>query len=213
MGYFTLTLQTKRVPHFWATVSQHMSSGTHKNCAGLTANVPSSCPLPGRQSARSKDLIPDPNMDALLSKSLSALSSSNFCSSPPPLSPFLALPGEIRNKIYRYALVAPKPYAVKLQFAPLDTALLRVNKQIFSEASTIFYHESTFRIPEALFVGAPILRQLEGFYRVDGARLRALRRLVLDVPVGTLVLTFVLAARLLASMVCWGWRSLPTCFV
>lgn len=100
-------------------------------------------------------------------------------------SPFLALAGEIRNRIYRYVLVSSQPFAVQLQFAPLDTALLRVNKQIHAEASSIFYHENAFRFPQALFVGAEILPQLEKLYRISPTRLRTMRNFVLDVPVST----------------------------
>ena len=66
---------------------------------------------------------------------------------------------------------------------PLDTALLRVNRQIFDEAAGIFYAENTFRFPEALFVGAPILQQLQTLYRVSRAKLKMMRSVVLDVPV------------------------------
>ena len=98
--------------------------------------------------------------------------------------PFLALPGEIRNRIYRFALVADRPFTVQLQWTrPLDTALLWVNKQVFEEASSIFYAENAFRFSEALFVGAPILQQLQTLYRISRPRLRTLRNVVLDVPV------------------------------
>ena len=101
--------------------------------------------------------------------------------------PFLQLPGEIRNKIYHFALVKKHPFSIKLQFAPRDTALLRVNKQIFSEAANIFYDLNTFRIPEALFIGRPILDQIEGFHHVTLWRLAFLRKLVIDIPVSGLI--------------------------
>lgn len=66
---------------------------------------------------------------------------------------------------------------------PLGAALLQVNKQVYDEASGIFYAENTFRFPEALFVGAPILPQLHTLYRVPIARLSMMRSVVLDVPV------------------------------
>ncbi|KAK3171672.1 hypothetical protein OEA41_003756 [Lepraria neglecta] len=123
------------------------------------------------------DSTPEAEMNTLLSSGPSSLSLFN---SP---SPFLALPGEIRNQIYRAVLVLPSPFAVKVQFAPRDTALLRVNKQVFKEASAIFYHESTFQILEGLFVGAPILQQMENFYHLPRWRLKRMRNLILDVPV------------------------------
>lgn len=98
---------------------------------------------------------------------------------------FLNLPGEIRNQIYRFALLSERPFAVQLQFAPLDTALLRVNKQIYAEASTIFYHESVFRFPQPLFMGPPILEQLDNFYHLSLAKLRMIRNFILEVPVNT----------------------------
>ena len=104
----------------------------------------------------------------------------------PPCT-FLALPGEIRNRIYRFALVTARPFAVQLQWnRPLDTALLRVNKQIFDEASGIFYAENTFRFPEALFVEAPILQQLRTLYRVSSSLLCMMRSVILDIPVSCL---------------------------
>lgn len=104
----------------------------------------------------------------------------------PANCPFLALPGEIRNRIYRCALVTARPFAVQLQWGrPLDTALLRVNKQIFDEASSIFYAENTFTFSEALFVGAPILQQLQTLYRVSRPKLKMMRNVVLSVPVGS----------------------------
>ena len=102
----------------------------------------------------------------------------------PPDCPFLALPGEIRNRIYRFVLVAERPFTVQLQWTrTLDTALLWVNKQVFEEASSIFYAENAFRFSEALFVGAPILQQLQTLYRIPRPRLKMLRNIILDVPV------------------------------
>ena len=105
----------------------------------------------------------------------------------PPDCPFLALPGEIRNRIYRFVLLAERPFTVQLQWTrTLDTALLWVNKQVFEEASGIFYAENAFRFPEALFVGAPILQQLQTLYRIPRPRLRMLRNIILNVPVCSL---------------------------
>ncbi len=97
--------------------------------------------------------------------------------------PLLALPGEIRNRMYRYVLIKPNPFAVKLQFSPRDTALLQANKMVHKEASTVFYYENTFRIPESLFLGAPILQHMESFYHVPGWRLKSMKHLVIEIPV------------------------------
>lgn len=127
--------------------------------------------------------------DNILFESLTLNNNNNrpareFIRQVPPHCPLLALPGEIRNRIYQFALVAARPFAVQLQWnRPLDTALLRVNRQIFDEAAGIFYAENTFRFPEALFVGAPILQQLQTLYRVSRAKLKMMRSVVLDVPV------------------------------
>ena len=117
-------------------------------------------------------------------------------SPPPPPRSFLSLPGELRNSIYRYALVVGRrPFALQMpeKLYPdlyTDTALLRVNKQVFRETSSIFYHENTFRITEELFYGTPILRALEVAHCVSRERLRSMRSLVLDVPVWTIFLKF-----------------------
>ncbi|CAF9937817.1 hypothetical protein IMSHALPRED_000558 [Imshaugia aleurites] len=118
------------------------------------------------------------------SLSLSDQPARTFIRQVPPNCPFLALPGEIRNRIYRFALVTSRPFPVQLQWnRPPDTALLRVNRQVFDEASTIFYAENTFRFPEALFVGAPILQQMQTLYRVSRLKLKMMRSIVLEVPV------------------------------
>lgn len=109
-------------------------------------------------------------------------------SSPIPRS-FLSLPGELRNEIYRYALVVGRrPFALQMpeKMHPesyADTALLRVNKQVFRETSSIFYHENTFRIAQDLFYSTPILQALEVVHCVSRERLRSMRSLVLDIPV------------------------------
>ncbi|KAG6986599.1 hypothetical protein G7Y79_00076g099320 [Physcia stellaris] len=95
----------------------------------------------------------------------------------------LNLPGEIRNHIYRYTLVSAKPFIVKLQFFPKDTALFRVNRQVYAEASTIFYHENVFHFPQSLFDGEPVLEKLEYFIRLPRWRLATLKNFKLDFPV------------------------------
>lgn len=106
----------------------------------------------------------------------------------PPTRSFLTLPGEIRNEIYRYALVVGRrPFALqlpeKLQPERGDLSLFLVNKQVSWETSTIFYHENTFRIPDHLFYGTPILQTLEVLYHLSRSKLRSMRSLILDIPV------------------------------
>ena len=97
----------------------------------------------------------------------------------------LDLPGEVRNIIYHYALSFDLPFAVKIQFGgPRETALLRVNKQVHHEATSIFYFENTFRFPQSLFVGpTQILKQLQGLYHLPATKLQTMRKLELDIPV------------------------------
>ena len=83
--------------------------------------------------------------------------------------------------------MSARPFAVQLQFAPRDCALLRVNKQVFREASNIFYHENVFRFPTPLFVGPPVLKQLDKFYKVPVAKLRMMRDFIIEVPVCNLI--------------------------
>lgn len=59
--------------------------------------------------------------------------------------PFLKLPAELRNSIYRYAVVRISPIdidATGLQ----EPALLWVSKQIRQEAAPIFWSENKLRI-------------------------------------------------------------------
>lgn len=97
---------------------------------------------------------------------------------------FLDLPAEIRNKIYFLVLVFPKPFTVQLQFGGSNTtALLRTNKQIYSEASLIFYGQNTFCFPQSLFVGAPILPQLKDFYHLSEQRLQTMASFIFHITV------------------------------
>ena len=71
---------------------------------------------------------------------------------------FFSLPGELRNEIYKLALVQPDPVSIDARGVTpriLDSpststsrvlALLLANKQIYSEARAIFYHDNSFRV-------------------------------------------------------------------
>ena len=110
-------------------------------------------------------------------------------SNSPKLRPFvfLSLPPEIRNNIYRHLLIHRKPVKLGPSFRIGDTNLLCTNKQIYSEAREIFYHENVFLVPEALFTGnLTILNALEGpLYRLPRSRLASLQRLDVNVPVSS----------------------------
>ncbi|MCJ1258606.1 hypothetical protein MMC24_006439 [Lignoscripta atroalba] len=96
---------------------------------------------------------------------------------------FLDLPGEIRNRVYMLCLGSTKTFSIKTRVSSFDTSLLRVNKQICHEASSIFYHENVFRFPESFFAGASILQQLEDVYGVPLRNLRRMKQIRLEIPV------------------------------
>lgn len=64
--------------------------------------------------------------------------------SSPRESLLLKLPGELRNTIYRHALVKSKSIEPDTAEAKADLALLQVNQQIRREAIKIYYSENTF---------------------------------------------------------------------
>ena len=61
-------------------------------------------------------------------------------------SDLLGLPAELRNRIYRYALVGQAPVDVGAKKTLDEPALLAVCKQIRNEALAIYYHESRFHV-------------------------------------------------------------------
>jgi hypothetical protein len=82
----------------------------------------------------------------------------NLESPPKPLTEFMDLPGEIRNNIYRLALVTPGDQGILITTDPNDDdddddsgltatppALTQVNAQIRRESLPIFFGENTFR--------------------------------------------------------------------
>ncbi|KAK6518693.1 hypothetical protein TWF506_005831 [Arthrobotrys conoides] len=63
--------------------------------------------------------------------------------------PFLRLPRELRDEIYKSILTAPPTTLLTLNLSclpPLNLSILRVNKQIHQEASEIFYTTTVFPI-------------------------------------------------------------------
>lgn len=63
-----------------------------------------------------------------------------------PLSPFLDLPAELRNSIYRLCLIDRPRFSIRVHDAFKFPALLQVNSQIRSEASSIFLLENHFSV-------------------------------------------------------------------
>ena len=98
--------------------------------------------------------------------------------------PFLDLPGELRNKIYRMCLVGPSQYTVNLRFPPRTaSSLLCVNKQVFLEASSIFYAENVFRFPATLFTSSSAPNMIEQVCGIRPETLQMMKRFVLHIPI------------------------------
>lgn len=78
-----------------------------------------------------------------------------------PTSPLLLLPGEIRNQIWGYLLVIPPPSTSQTlgEKTPVYPHVLRVCKQIQSEAQPILYRKNTFIAHPTLLVRLPQLRR------------------------------------------------------
>ena len=61
---------------------------------------------------------------------------------------FLALPGELRNRILRYVVTQPEPVALRYRDAPfsIDVNILYTCKQLRDEARSFLYDENVFEI-------------------------------------------------------------------
>lgn len=84
-------------------------------------------------------------------------------SSTPNKCHLLELPGELRNRIYRFALVNEGVIIVTAA-GPSEPALLRCNKEIRQEAVTIYYRENKFKYQVRNFNGSasiPFMAQLK----------------------------------------------------
>lgn len=66
----------------------------------------------------------------------------------------LALPGELRNHIYRYAVVESEKVTVK-PHSPPPPALLSVCRSIREDCGTIYYCENIFELELEEYNGAP----------------------------------------------------------
>jgi len=86
-------------------------------------------------------------MDTTSQPTMSSSSFSSFSSTP---SPFLALPAELRQKIYTHLLTTPHPIRGPLargtQTYALHTSILRTSRLIHTEARSIFFSHNTFVI-------------------------------------------------------------------
>ncbi|KAI5359730.1 hypothetical protein Slin15195_G115890 [Septoria linicola] len=92
---------------------------------------------------------------------------------PQPQSPLLALPGELRNKIYHLALVRHSKIRVT-ETGYERSGLIATCKQTRRECLRIFYHENQFRIPIPRFSAmllTKFVKHLDGIdFGVDPAR-------------------------------------------
>lgn len=83
----------------------------------------------------------------------------------PSRTSLLGLPGEIRNKIYRHALVvhdtSHQPGSDLLDPIPEQPALLRTCEQIRSEAASIYYAENQFCLFLDDFIDTPAIAWIE----------------------------------------------------
>ena len=75
-------------------------------------------------------------------------------------SMFLSLPAELRNKIYKEALVETDAIKVSESTIPPEPGLLRVNRQIREEAQDIYYNDNLFRFPIADYDTTMLVRWL-----------------------------------------------------
>ncbi len=99
--------------------------------------------------------------------------------------PFLDLPAEIRNQIYREVLISSRKFTVSRHtwFSISNAGLLCASKQIHSEASCFFYKNNIFWFSQHLFHGDPVIEMLQNVYSLPSARLMTLKKLVIDIPV------------------------------
>lgn len=60
-------------------------------------------------------------------------------------SRLLALPGELRTKIYEFCLLEPD--LINIDSNPVEPALLSVNRQMRKEARPLYYNDNNFSVP------------------------------------------------------------------
>ena len=77
-------------------------------------------------------------------------------------SQLLGLPAELRNKIYRLALLSTEKIEVSDNNKPKEPSLLMVNKQIRKEAIGIYYSENHFRFVVKAFNSAFLQEWFQG---------------------------------------------------
>lgn len=86
------------------------------------------------------------------------------------------LPGELKNAIYRFALVETQHLDITTKSIPLEPALLRTCRVIRQEARSIFYLENTFRILSHNGDMVPVLKFCAQHHLIeDGIRILVTR--------------------------------------
>ncbi|KAL8806642.1 MAG: hypothetical protein Q9200_004948 [Gallowayella weberi] len=77
------------------------------------------------------------------------IAASESATAGPEPFPFLCLPAEIRNMIYRYVVRFPKGVVrltrTQVMWGFAELQLWYVNRRFYDEASAIFYHINTFK--------------------------------------------------------------------
>ncbi|TKA66663.1 hypothetical protein B0A55_09028 [Friedmanniomyces simplex] len=88
-----------------------------------------------------------------------------------PMSPFLDLPRELRDQIYRFALLSPEPIIIS-RHCEFQPGLLRTNRQLRNETLEIWFTENELQL-EIHDLDLPLLvrfRQLLAKYRAPGVQ-------------------------------------------
>ena len=107
-------------------------------------------------------------------------------------SDFLGLPGEVRNKISRYAITSDQWIGV----SDKKPGLLFVNRQLRSETVPIYLTENKFEIDQAVMLSkCATAALLHKFRNLDAINVFTVQRWSFSIPVGSLFAgTFVASA-------------------
>ncbi|KAI0182705.1 hypothetical protein EV127DRAFT_322320, partial [Xylaria flabelliformis] len=109
---------------------------------------------------------------------------------------FFHLPKEIRLQIYSELLVLPEPIVFLVNYGPpspslsrsnrdgLCPALLRVNKQVHSEASSLLYSNNRFRFPDVFTSVSSTTKSahMAPFLRQIGSQASLIRYICITIP-------------------------------
>ncbi|KAK0831457.1 hypothetical protein LTR73_002839 [Friedmanniomyces endolithicus] len=99
-----------------------------------------------------------------------------------PESPFLRIPGELRNEIYRYALLEDDTIKINKHTKPAQPGVLQTNRQLRKEAGDIYYHENTFLFGISHFEASIYVSPIYSLADPDQTRHRSLQKVTLIHP-------------------------------